>query len=43
MSKVLRLHTSGVDTLEDWQNCAVYGSDVISQIEDQTAQPPNMK
>ena len=34
MSKVLRLHTSGVDTLEDWQNCAVYGSDVISQIED---------
>ena len=34
MSKVLRLHTSGVDTLEDWQNCAVYGSDVISQIQD---------
>lgn len=34
MSKVLRLHTSGVDTLEDWQNCAVYGSNVISQIQD---------
>ncbi|MCR5455992.1 MAG: cell division FtsA domain-containing protein [Bacteroidales bacterium] len=34
MSKVLRLHTSGVDTLEDWQNCTVYGSNVISQIQD---------
>ena len=34
MSKVLRLHTSGVDTLEDWQQCAVYGSDVIKQIAD---------
>ena len=34
MSKVLRLHTSGVDTLQDWQQCAVYGSDVIQQIQD---------
>ena len=34
MSKVLRLHTSGYDTLEDWQKSSVYGSEVINQIED---------
>ncbi len=34
MSKVLRLHTSGVDTIEDWQQSSVYGRDVITQIDD---------
>lgn len=34
MAKILRLHNSGIDTFNDWQNTAVYGSDVIEQIED---------
>ena len=34
MAKILRLHNSGVDTFNDWQETAVYGSDVIEQIED---------
>lgn len=34
MSKVLRLHNIGVDTLEDWQESQKYGSSVINQIDD---------
>lgn len=34
MAKVLRLHTTGVNTLQGWDNSAKYSNNVINQIED---------